>query len=63
MCLIDTCGGCESYDSNMSSLQSRTATRIVSLLGVRKRLQLLADTHGDVEFEGLLLKTRRQDKR
>lgn len=55
--------GLDGYDPDMSSLQSRAATRIVSMLGVRRRLQLLADTQDDVEFEQLLLKTRRQDKR
>lgn len=48
---------------SVSSFQSRAATRVVSALGVRKRLQRLADTYGDSEFEDLLTKTRRQDKR
>lgn len=60
-CSATACRG--SYDADMSSLRSRAATRVVSALGVRKRLQLLADTYGDDEFEELLHKTRRQDKR
>ena len=48
----------------MTSLRTRAATRIVSTLGVKRRLKELTDSYQDpARFDRLLEKTRRYDRR
>jgi monoterpene epsilon-lactone hydrolase len=48
----------------MTSFRTRAATRLVSTLGVKRRLQELADSYYDpAQFDRLLLKIRKYDRR
>jgi monoterpene epsilon-lactone hydrolase len=52
------------YARRMTSFRTRAATRLVSTLGVKRRLQELADSHDDpAQFDRLLQKIRKYDRR
>ena len=56
--------GSRVYARLMTSFRTRVATRIVSAVGVKRKLQGLADAHDDpARFDRLLDKTRRYDRR
>jgi monoterpene epsilon-lactone hydrolase len=52
------------YARRMTSFRTRAATRLVSTLGVKRRLQELADSYDDpAQFDRLLQKIRKYDRR
>lgn len=56
--------GLSVYARWMTSFRTRATTRLVSAIGVRRKLQELADSYGDqTRFERLIEKTRRYDRR
>ena len=56
--------GLRVYDRLVTSFRTRAATRLVSAIGVKRKLQALADAYDDpVTFDRLLGKIRRQDRR
>ena len=52
------------YAPRMTSFRTKAATQLVSVLGLKRRLQELADSYDDsAQFDRLLRKIRKYDRR